>query len=431
LIDDVPLGLLFSLLVLLLLLSAFFSGTETALMSLNRYRLRHQARSGQRSARIAEQLLQRPDRLIGLILLGNNLVNVMAASLVTLMSLRLGGEAAVAAGTFILTLVLLIFAEVAPKTIAALNPPRLALPAALVYYPLLKVCYPFVWTVNIMANGVLRLLGVRADDIASHSLSAEELKTVVAEAGAMVPRRHQRMLLSILDLEQITVDDVMVPRQEIVGIDLDDPWPEALTLIRQCRFSRLPIFRSDVDNIAGVVQLRKLLPALASGDLTPASLLSQASEPYFVPEGTPLNNQLLNFQRLKQRFALVVDEYGDIQGLVTMEDILSEIVGEFSVDVDHDTEQVRQENANTYIVSAGANVRELNRIMNWHLPTDGPKTLNGLIIEQLETIPKSGTGLQVADYLIEILNTSEHVINTVRVTTPALAATATTATGAH
>ena len=417
-IDDVPLGLLFGLLGLLLLLSAFFSGTETALMSLNRYRLRHQARSGHRAARVAEHLLQRPDRLIGLILLGNNLVNVMAASLVTLVALRLGGEAAVALGTFVLTLVILIFAEVAPKTIAALNPPRLALPAALVYYPLLKLLYPFVWTVNMMANVVLRLLGVRPDDIASHSLSAEELKTVVAEAGAMVPRRHRRMLLSILDLEQITVDDVMVPRQEIAGIDLDDPWPEAAELIRQCRYSRVPIFRGDVDNIAGVVRLRRLLPALASGELTESSLLAKATEPYFVPEGTPLNKQLLNFQRLKQRFALVVDEYGDIQGLVTMEDILSEIVGEFSVDTEPDTQQVRQENANSYIVDASANVRELNRMMDWDLPTDGPKTLNGLIIEQLETIPESGTGLQVANYPIEILNTSEHVIKTVRVTAP-------------
>ena len=418
-IDDVPLGLLFGLLALLLLLSAFFSGTETALMSLNRYRLRHQARSGQRAARVAEHLLQRPDRLIGLILLGNNLVNVMAASLVTLVSLRLGGEAAVAAGTFLLTLVILIFAEVAPKTIAALNPPRLALPAALIYYPLLKACYPFVWTVNMMANAVLRLLGVRPDDIASHSLSAEELKTVVAEAGALVPRRHQRMLLSILDLEQITVDDVMVPRQEIGGIDLEDPWADTLELIKQYRFSRVPIYRGDVDNIAGVVRLRQLLPALASGRLTQEVLLTMAGEPYFVPEGTPLNKQLLNFQRLKQRFALVVDEYGDIQGLVTMEDILTEIVGEFSTEATADTQQVRKEDANSYIVDASANVRELNRMMDWHLPTDGPKTLNGLIIEQLETIPESGTGLLVADYPIEILNTSEHVIKTVRLTTPA------------
>jgi Mg2+/Co2+ transporter CorB len=419
LIDDVPLGLLFGLLAVLLLLSAFFSGTETALMSLNRYRLRHLARSGNRAARVTELLLQRPDRLIGLILLGNNLVNILAASLVTLVSLRLGGEAAIAVGTFALTLVVLIFAEVAPKTIAALNPQRLALPAALIYYPLLKICYPFVWAVNMMANGVLRLLGVRPDDIASHSLSAEELKTVVAEAGAMVPRRHQRMLLSILDLEQVTVDDVMVPRQEIAGIDLDDPWEDALELMRECRFSRVPIYRGDVDNISGVVQLRKLLPALASGELTQASLLAKASEPYFVPEATPLNKQLLNFQRLKQRFALVVDEYGDIQGLVTMEDILTEIVGEFSVDAQPDGESVRQENANSFIVDASANVRELNRMMEWHLPTDGPKTLNGLIIEQLETIPESGTGLQVADYPIEILDTSENVIKTVRLTTPA------------
>jgi Mg2+/Co2+ transporter CorB len=404
--------------VVLLVLSAFFSATETALMSLNRYRLRHQARSGHRGARVAEWLLQRPDRLIGLILLGNNTVNITAAALVTILAQRLGGQGAVLVATFILTIVVLIFCEVAPKTIAALNPARIALPAALVYYPLLKVAYPVVWVLNLCTNALLRLLGVRPDQIASHSLSAEELRTVVAEAGVMVPRPHQRMLINILDLDAITVDDIMVPRQEIVGLDLDRTWEENLTVIQTSQHNRLPVYREYIDNIIGVTRVRDLLPELARGELTQALLLERIREPYFVPEGTPLTKQLLNFQQHRRRSAFVVDEYGDVQGLITTQDIVNELVGE----LDHDSTAldigVTKESERSYVVDASANVRQLNRVMNWNLPTDGPKTLNGLIVEQLETIPESGTGVTVADYPIEILDTSEHGIKRVRVYTP-------------
>jgi Mg2+/Co2+ transporter CorB len=415
---DVPLGVLFGLLFVLLLLSAFFSSTETALMSLNRYRLRHRARSGNRAARITEKLLQRPDRLIGLILLGNNAVNLTAAAIATVISLRIGGDNAILVGTLILTFVVLIFAEVAPKTLAALHPLSFALPASMVYYPLLKVAYPLVWLVNLFANGVLRLFGVRADQIASHSLSAEELRTVVAEAGVMVPRRHQRMLLSILDLDAITVDDVMVSRQDLVGIDLDRDWDDNLAVIRDAQFHRFPVYRGDVDNILGVVQVRKLLPDLANGTLDEEHLLQHMREPYFVPESTPLNKQLLNFQQLRRRSAFVVDEYGDVQGLITTEDILREIVGEFDTSAEPADLGITQEDDASFVVDASANVRQLNRVMNWSLPTDGPKTLNGLIIEQLETIPRTGTGVTVADYPIEILDTTEHGIKKVRVHLP-------------
>jgi Mg2+/Co2+ transporter CorB len=406
------------LIVVLLVLSAFFSATETALMSLNRYRLRHQARSGHRGARVAEWLLQRPDRLIGLILLGNNAVNIAAASLVTLLAHNLGGQGAVLVATFALTIVILVFCEVAPKTIAALNPARIALPAALVYYPLLKVAHPVVWLLNLCTNGVLRLLGVRPDQIASHSLSAEELRTVVAEAGVMVPRRHQRMLLSILDLDAITVEDIMVPRQEILGLDLDRTWEENLGIIQTSPHDRLPVYREYIDNIIGVTRIRDLLPELARGELTQALLLERIREPYFVPEGTPLNKQLLNFQQHRRRSAFVVDEYGDVQGLITTQDIVNELVGE----LDHHSSAVdigvTKESDLSYVVDASANVRQLNRVMNWNLPTDGPKTLNGLIVEQLETIPESGTGVTVADYPIEILDASEHGIKRVRVFAP-------------
>jgi Mg2+/Co2+ transporter CorB len=411
-------GLLVILIIVLLVLSAFFSGTETALMSLNRYRLRHLSRSGHRAARVAEWLLQRPDRLIGLMLLGNTTTNLTAAALVTILAQRLGGQGAVLAGTFILTIVVLIFCEVAPKTIGALNPARIALPAALVYYPLLKVTYPLVWLLNLFANGLLRLLGVRPDQIASHSLSAEELRTVVAEAGVMVPRRHQRMLLSILDLDAVTVDDIMVPRQEIVGLDLDRAWEDNLAIIQTSPHDRLPVYREYIDNIIGVTRVRDLLPELARGELTQALLLERIREPYFVPEGTPLNKQLLNFQQHRRRSAFVVDEYGDVQGLITTQDIVNELVGELDRDSSAENLGVTKESDRSYVVDASANVRQLNRVMNWNLPTDGPKTLNGLIVEQLETIPESGTGVTVADYPIEILDTSEHGIKRVRVFAP-------------
>jgi Mg2+/Co2+ transporter CorB len=419
--DQAPVSLLVILIIVLLVLSAFFSGTETALMSLNRYRLRHQARAGHRGARVAEWLLQRPDRLIGLILLGNTTVNLTAAALVTIVAQRLGGQGTVLVATFLLAIVVLIFCEVAPKTIAALNPTRIALPAALIYYPLLKITYPIVWLLNLFANGLLRLLGVRPDQIASHSLSAEELRTVVAEAGVMVPRRHQRMLLSILDLDAITVDDIMVPRQEIVGLDLDRSWEENLGVIQNSPYNRLPVYREYIDNIIGVTRIRDLLPELARGELTQALLLERIRDSYFVPEGTPLNKQLLNFQQHQRRSAFVVDEYGDVQGLITTQDIINELVGELDQGSTAKDLGVTKESDRSYVVDASANVRQLNRVMNWNLPTDGPKTLNGLIVEQLATIPETGTGVTVADYPIEILDTSEHGVTRVRVFAPSSA----------
>jgi Mg2+/Co2+ transporter CorB len=387
-------------------------------MRLNRYRLRHQARSGLRSARLTESLLQQPDRLIGLILLGNNAANLAAAALVTVISIRIGGEAAIFVGTLILTFVVLIFAEVAPKTVAARNPSKLALPAALIYYPLMKIAYPLVWLINLMANGLLRLFGVRNEHEHGQALSTAELRTIVSEAGTLIPARHQRMLLGILDLEDVSVDDVMIPRQEIIGIDLDEPWEKNLALIRDSHYSRLLVYRDGIDTIVGILRVRTVHNSLAQGTLNETSLMEKTLEPYFVPEGTPLNKQLANFQRLKHRVALVVDEYGDVQGLVTTEDIVREIVGEFGAGPAPLEPEIIRESDNSFVVDASSNIRQLNRLMNWNLPTDGPKTLNGLIVEQLETIPESGTGLTVARYPIEILDTSEHAIKKVRVSVP-------------
>lgn len=413
--DDVPLAALLSLLILLLLLSAFFSGSETALMSLNRYRLRHKARTGHRGARLAETLLKRPDRLIGLILLGNNLVNFTAAALVAIISLKLGGQPAVAVGTLLLTLVVLIFSEAAPKTLAALHPERIAFPASYVYYPLLKILYPIVWLTNIASNGVLYLLGVRGDDVEGDALSHEELRTVVHEAGTRISTRYRQMLISILDLEQVTVDDVMVPHNEIVGIDLDDDIGSIATVIQNSEHTRLPVYRDNIDNVVGLLHLRLLANAASVSNIDKSTIEKLLSEPYFVPEGTPLSTQLVQFQKGRRRLALVVDEYGDIQGLVTLEDILEEIVGEFTTDPADDDNDVVKERDDCYLIDGSTNVRALNRVMNWQLPTDGAKTLNGLVLEILETIPVAGTALEVSGYRMEIVETNDNRIKTARV----------------
>ncbi len=413
--NDVPLSYLFGIMAVLIVMSAFFSGSETALMSINRYRLRHLARSGNRGARLAETLLSRPDRLIGLILLGNNLVNFTASSLATVIALRIGGTYTVAISIGIFTLVVLIFAELAPKTLAALQPRKMALPAAYVYYPLLKVTFPFVWLINTFANGTLWLLGVRSDGNDGHSLSSGELRTVVAEAGAMIPKRHQKMLLSILDLESVTVDDIMVPRQDIFAIDLEDDWDTIREQIRNSQHTRVPIYRGELDQVIGVLHMRQVVRALAEGQLTADSLPALARDAYFVPESTPLNKQLLNFQGLKRRVGLVVDEYGDIQGLVTLEDILEEIVGEFTSDPNATHRDIFQDSDGSFVVHGTVNVRALNRLMKWSLPTAGAKTLSGLIVEFLETIPEPGTGLKIEGLAMEIVKISGNMIRTVRV----------------
>jgi Mg2+/Co2+ transporter CorB len=402
------------LLFVLLMLSAFFSGSETALMSLNRYQLRHKARAGHRGAKVAEQLLQRPDRLIGLILLGNNLVNFSAASLVAIIALKIGGQPAVAIGTLILTLVVLIFSEAAPKTLAALHPEKLAFPAALIYRPLLTVTYPIVWLTSVAANGVLWLLGVRGTHSEMNALSREELRTIVYEAGALISNRYRTMLLSILDLEKVTVDDVLVPRNEITGIDLNNDAEAIQRVISTSEHTRLPVYRDNIDNVLGLLHLRRLAN-LAQQSFDNESILEMLEEPYFVPEGTPLSTQLVQFQRRQQRIALVVDEYGDIQGIVTLEDILEEIVGEFTTDPADSIEDVIRESDDTFLVNGTANIRELNRSQQWQLPIDGPKTLNGLILEMLETIPEPATCLQISGYPIEIVATDDKRIQTVRI----------------
>ncbi|GAB0150156.1 MAG: HlyC/CorC family transporter [Marichromatium sp.] len=414
--NDFPLPGLFLILFLLILLSAFFSGSETALLTLNRYRLRHQADQGNRGARRARKLLDRPDRLIGLILLGNNFVNIMASSLATVIAIRLGGEAAIGIAAGLLTLVILIFAEVTPKTYATLHPERLAFPAAYVYGPLLKLLYPVVWLVNLFTNNLLRLIGIAPEDGGQGTaLSREELRTVVSEAGAMIPERSRSMLLGILDLERATVEDIMIPRNEVDGIDIQDSAEEIIQAVRNTNYTRLPLYDGGIDNVIGVFHARNALHALLEKGLGKEHLRAIARQPYFVPEGTPLYQQLLNFQHTKQRVGLVVDEYGDFQGLITLADLLEEIVGEFTTDPSDSISEIQPAEDGSLLIDCGIGLRELNRVLRWELPTDGPKTLNGLILEYLETIPEPGTSLKLSGHPMEIIQTADNGVKTVRI----------------
>jgi len=416
-LEEIPLHYLFGILLLLILLSAFFSSSETSMMAINRYRLRHMANDKHRGALNVLKLLDRPDRLLGLILFGNNLVNIVAASIATIISIRLFGDTGILASSLALTAVILIFAELAPKTLAALYPERLAFPMSYILLPLGYLLYPFVWIVNKCANGLLILVGVNmeAANTEDGSLTSDELRTVVREAGNMIPRRHRRMLISILDLEKVTVEDIMIPRNEINGIDLNQPQLDIFEQLGHFQHTRLPVFRDNIDHIVGMLHARSVLRLLKDIDEFSTEALEKiATEPYFVPLSTPLNTQLLNFQRQKIRIGLVVDEYGVIQGLVTLEDILEEIVGEFTTDLQTFAQDIHPQEDGTFIIDGTASIRDINKQLHWELPAEGPKTLNGLILQHLEVIPESGTSFRIGDYAMEIIQASGNAVKTVR-----------------
>jgi Mg2+/Co2+ transporter CorB len=400
---------------LLILISGFFSGSETSMMAINRYRLRHLSRIGHRGARSVSTLLERPERLIGLILLGNNFVNILASSIATIIGLRLFGDAGIAIATGFLTFVVLIFAEVTPKTIAALNPERFAFPAAYLLAPLLRILYPLVRLINWITNLVLRTFGISITPEQNDHLSREELRTVVKEAGGLIPQKHQAMLTSILDLEQVTVEDIMVPRNEIIGIDIEDDWQDILNQITLSQHTRLPVFRDNTEHLLGILHMRDAIHLHATESDDKAELIKLLRDQLFIPEQTTLNTQLLQFQRLKQRMGLVVDEYGDVQGLVTLEDLLEEIVGEFTTDASDIIPEVQSREDGSYLVEGSANLRELEKNMGWELPQDGPKTLNGLILEHLEDIPESGTSMMINGYPIEVTHASENLVRRVAI----------------
>lgn len=386
------------------------------MMSINRYRLKHLEKEGNKAAKRVQKLLDRPDRLIGLILIGNNLVNIAASSVATVIGLRLFGDVGLAIATFSLTLVVLVFAEVTPKTLAALYPEKVAFPSSFLLAPLLIILYPLVYCVNGITNALLTLLRIDKDGSNGESLSREELRTVVYEAGSMIPKRHREMLISILDLERVTAEDIMVPRADIMAIDINDDWKIIQKQLTHAQHTRVLLYRDSIDDAVGFVHVRDALRLLSKDQFSKATLLRAVRELYFTPESTPLHTLMYKFQAEKERVALVVDEYGDIQGLVTLEDILEEIIGDFTTSMvpDHSKEANVQQDGSV-LVDGSANIRDLNKEMSWHLPTEGPKTLNGLILEYLEEIPECKVSLRLAGYPMELVDINENMVKTVRV----------------
>jgi Mg2+/Co2+ transporter CorB len=403
-------------LLFLVLFSAFFSIAETGLISVNRYRLRHKARLKKQYAILILRLLKRPDRLLGAILIGNNFSNILASSLATLIAVHFWGDSGVIISTVFLTIVILVFAEVAPKTLAALYPEQVSKIVALPIFILLKVFYPVVWFINALSNGILRLFKINVTARVIEPLSREELRNVVYETTLKSAHQYQNMLLSILDLNKMTVEDVMIPRHEIIGIDLESEWKLIREQISKSPHDWLPVYRENINDMAGILHLREVMRSTLQGDqLTKEGLIATLHEPYFVPCGTLLNVQLLNFQHQKKRIALVVDEYGELQGLVTMDDILQEIVGDFTTSVAASTKMIKVQADGSYLVDGAVTVRDLNRVTHWQLPTRGPRTINGLIVEHLEANPQTGTCVQIAHHPIEILQVDENLVTLARI----------------
>ena len=418
--DEIPLSTLLIAFIVLLVVSAFFSISETSMMSLNRYRLRHLTKTGHRGARLASQLLARTDRLLGVVLLGNNLVNAAAAALVTIITIRLFGqsELALTLGTFVVTFFILVFSEITPKVMGASYPERIAFPASYVLTPLLKLAYPIVWFVNLFVRGLLWTLRLKPKDNQTHILTMEELRTLVLEGGNFLPQKHQNMLLNLFDLESITVEDAMTPRNQIEAIDIDSPPDEIRRQIAISNHTRLPVYRERLDDIIGIVHVRKVLNLSEGENIDAQTLTEVLREPYFIPLGTPLLTQLQNFQEHQDRIGLVVDEYGELKGLLTLEDILEEIIGEFTTQSPLQTARFRRMEDGSLIVEGGSLLRELNRKLGYKFPLDGPKTLNGLILEHFQDIPESGTSLKLAGYPLEVLHTQDRVIKSVRLLPP-------------
>ncbi|HKM98306.1 MAG TPA: HlyC/CorC family transporter [Buttiauxella sp.] len=405
-------------LIIMVVVSAYFSGSETGMMTLNRYRLRHLAKQGNRAAKRVEKLLRKPDRLISLVLIGNNLVNILASAIGTIVGMRLYGDAGVAIATGILTFVVLVFAEVLPKTIAALYPEKVAFPSSILLGPLQILMMPLVWLLNVITRMLMRLLGIKTDHVISSALNKDELRTLVHESHSKISRRNQDMLLSVLDLEKMNVDDIMVPRNEILGIDINDDWKSIVRQLTHSPHGRIVLYRDTLDDAISMLRVREAYRLMTEKqEFTKETLLRASDEIYFVPEGTPLSVQLIKFQRNKKKVGLVVDEYGDIQGLVTVEDILEEIVGDFTTSMSPTlAEEVMPQNDGSVIIEGSANVREINKAFNWTLPEDEARTINGMLLEELQEIPAIDTRVRLSDYDIDILDVQDNMIKQVRVT---------------
>tara|TARA_B100000809_G_scaffold133106_1_gene130856 strand:- start:896 stop:2179 length:1284 start_codon:yes stop_codon:yes gene_type:complete len=413
--DEIPLGTLFTLLAILLILSAFFSGTETALMRVNKYRIRHLSRKGNREAKLTEKLLKHPEKLIAFILFGNNLVNFIAASIVGVVSMEIGGPAGVAIGTLLLTLVVLLFAESAPKTIAAIFPEKIALPASLIYYPLVKMMAPILSIINFFTNIILKALG-SVPNQNDEKLSIDELKTLIHDGMTKTSVDRQKIMMGVLDLGNITVEDIMLPHNEILGIDLSDSRAINQKIIQQNFHSELPVYQDVLDNIKGVLDLPNFLKKTDLSLYNNEMVLNHIQQPYFIPETTTLSQQLIEFKKKKEKLGFAVDEYGNIQGLVTIEDIFEEIVGDYLEETEKLNNEMRpQKDGDYFIVNAASNIRSLNRMMNWNIPIEEAKTMNGAILEKLGYIPDNGTEIELGNYKINIVQTKENAIKTLRI----------------
>ncbi|MDF3007610.1 MAG: rane protein [Enterobacter kobei] len=401
----------------MVIVSAYFSGSETGMMTLNRYRLRHLAKQGNRAAKRVEKLLRKPDRLISLVLIGNNLVNILASAIGTIVGMRLYGNAGVAIATGVLTFVVLVFAEVLPKTIAALYPEKVAFPSSFLLGPLQIIMMPLVWLLNMVTRLLMRMVGIKADVVVSGALSKDELRTIVNESRSQISRRNQDMLLSVLDLEKVSVNDIMVPRNDIVGIDINDDWKSIVRQLTHSPHGRIVLWRDSPDNAISMLRVREAYRLMTEkNEFTKEVMLRAADEIYYIPEGTPLSIQLVKFQRNKKKVGLVVNEYGDIQGLLTVEDILEEIVGDFTTSMSPTlAEEVTPQNDGSVIIDGTANVRELNKAFNWHLPEEEARTVNGMLLEALEEIPAIGTRVRIGQYDIDILDVQENMIKQVQV----------------
>ncbi|AZG97910.1 TPA: HlyC/CorC family transporter [Proteus mirabilis] len=400
------------ILICMIFASAYFSGTETSMMTINRYRLRHAAKQGNRSAKRVEKLLQRPDRLISLVLIGNNLINIVASALATIVGMRLYGDAGVAIATGILTFIILIFAEVLPKSIAALYPERVAYPSSVFLSPLQKIMLPVVWFFNQITLVFMRIFGIKSPVIQGNAVSKEELRTIVNESKSKLSQRNQNMLISILDLEKVTIGDIMVPRNEIFGIDVNDEWKSIVRQLTHSPHGRIVLYRDTLDDVIGMLRVREAYRLMTEKkEFTKQILIKAADKIYFIPESTPLSLQLVNFQRNNEKAGIVVDEYGEIQGLVTVEDILEEIVGDFTTSMSPSlAEEVIPQKDGSLLVDGTTNIRDINKAFACHLPENEARTINGVIIEELGDLPVVGAKITIDGYEFEVLEVQDNVI---------------------
>ena len=414
--QEIPLYVLVCALAALLVCSAFFSLSETSMMALNRYRLRHYVRHGHRGARLASGLLDNTDRFLGVVLLGNNLLNAAAALLVGEITRRYLGESefALAAATAAVTFAILVFSEITPKVIGATFPERIAFRASYVLVPLLRIAHPAVWFVNLFVQALLRLLRVDPKT-ETPALTMEELRSLVLEGSHYLPQKHRSILLNLFELEQITVEDVMTPRAQLEAIDLDAPMEEVRNQILTCYHTRLPVYRGDPNNMVGILHVRRVLNLGVAGTVDADAITKVLREPYFVPSGTSALSQLQHFQENRDRLGLVVDEYGELMGLVTIDDILEEIIGEFVTHSPLSATSLHRDPDGSVLVEGGTSLRELNRKLGLAFPLGGPKTLNGLILEHLRDIPEPGVSLKIGEHALEIVQTASRSVRAVRI----------------